>query len=86
MLSSLIYYIYSLQFEYEFIDKFKSDELPEPPSCLVTIKARSDPDTAEVFHYPVPLHGVDKPEQIFIYLSLRSSQVTGILLKCTFSI
>ena len=37
------------------------------------IKAKSGPDTAEVFHYPVPLHGVSKPQQIFILLSLRSA-------------
>ena len=52
--------------------------MPEPPSCSMIIKAKNDPDTAEVFHYPVPLHGVNKPEQIFIHLSLRSvSSVPG---------
>ena len=52
--------------------------MPEPPSCSMIIKAKHDPDTAEVFHYPVPLHGVSKPEQIFIHLSLRGvSPVKG---------
>ena len=40
------------------------------------IKAKSDADTEEVFHYPVPLDGVDKPQQIFIYLSLKSNSVS----------
>ena len=41
------------------------------------IKAKQDPSTEEVFCYPVPLEGVTKEQQIFIYLSLESSLVTG---------
>ena len=37
------------------------------------VQAQSNPCTSEVFHYPVPLHGVNKPQQIFIFLSLRST-------------
>ena len=41
------------------------------------IKAKRDPSTEEVFYYPVPLDGVSKEQQIFIYLSLESSLATG---------
>ena len=66
-----------LQFEYGFIDKFPSDELPEPPSCLLRVYAEDSPETEKFFHYLVPLEGVTKPEKIFIHLSLRSSLVAG---------
>ena len=50
------------------------------------IKAKCDPDTEEVFHYPVPLDGVDKPQQIFIYLSLKINNIsTAGISACIFS-
>ena len=48
---------------------FVSDKLPTPPSCSMMVKAENNAKTKEVFYYPVPLHGVKKPQQIFIYLS-----------------
>ena len=62
---------------YNFIDKFPSYELPEPPSCLLRVYARDSPDTQEIFHYPVPLKGVATPEKISIHLSLKSNLVAG---------
>ena len=41
------------------------------------VYARHGPDTEEIFHYPVPLAGVTKPEKITIHLSLRSNPVAG---------
>ena len=53
--------------------------MPEPPSCTVKVYAKDSPDTEEIFHYLVPLKGVNNPEKITIHLSLRSSPVAGTL-------
>ena len=66
-----------LQLEFKLVDKFVSREVPEPPACVVNVYAEDRSDTEEIFHYPVPLVGVNKPEKTFIHLSLRINPIAG---------
>ena len=70
-------YTVVLQLEFKLIDKFVSHEVPDPPACVVHVYAKDSSDTEEIFHYPVPLVGVNKPEKTFIHLSLRINPIAG---------
>ena len=72
-----IEYTVVLQLEFKLIDKFVSREVPDPPACVVHVYAKDSSDTEEIFHYPVPLVGVNKPEKTFIHLSLRINPIAG---------
>ena len=36
----------------------KSDGLPDPPTCLVTVFATPEPDTSSSLGYSIPVEGV----------------------------
>ena len=45
----------------------KSDGLPNPPTCLVTVYATVGPNTAPHLNYSVPIKGVvTKTKEIFV--------------------
>ena len=45
----------------------KSDGLPDPPTCLVTVFATVDPKTTPYLSYSVPIEGVvTKTKEIFV--------------------
>lgn len=66
-----------LKLKYRQIDKFPSDEMPEPPSCIVKVYAKDRSESKEVFHFLVPLEGVVKPPEIVIHLSQKRSPNAG---------
>ena len=67
-----------MQLKFKLIDKFVSPEVPEPPAYVVNVYAEESSETEEIFHYPVPLICVNKPEKtLFIHLSLRINPIAG---------
>ena len=63
---------------------FGSDDLPVPPSCLITVWAKLTQDTEEHLSYPVSLIGVNcDAEAIYIDRFLEKG-TTGILCNLSY--
>ena len=61
---------------------FGSQQMPIPPSCLITFHAKLTEDTEEDLRYAVSLKGIDSDvSKIFINRSLETSGIS--LLVCT---
>ena len=54
-----LFCIFYVQIRKRDADVFGSDDLPIPPSCLITVFAEQAEDTEEHFSYAVSLKGVD---------------------------
>ena len=75
----MIYFILYAQINKRDADMFGSDDLPIPPSCLITVWAKLAQDTEEHLSYPVSLIGVNcDTEAIYIDRFLEKG-TTGIL-------
>ena len=56
---------------------FGLQQLPIPPSCLITLHAKLTQDTEEDLRYAVPLMGIDSDvSKIFINRSLETSGIS----------
>ena len=56
---------------------FGLQQLPIPPSCLITLHAKLTQDTKEDLRYAVPLMGIDSDvSKIFINRSLETSGIS----------
>ena len=56
---------------------FGSQQMPIPPSCLVTLHAKLTEDTEKDLHYAVSLKGIDSDvSKIFINRSLETSGIS----------
>ena len=52
----------------------KSDGLPDPPTCLITVTATPGPNTRSTINYGIPVEGVvSDTESIYIIRTLESS-------------
>ena len=65
-------------------DLFGSQELPIPPSCLITVWGKITDDTEDLLSYSVGLNGIDSDtKEICINRFLETTSTTGIN-KCSY--
>ena len=62
-------------------DLFGSQELPVPPSCLITVWGKEADDTEELLSYSVGLKGIDSdPNEICVTRFLETTTDKGYLI------